>query len=457
MWSGPERASVSGPFRWFVLTAAFAVALLVRAGAAWLAQDLACHADECWYRELAAALRDGQGVLPARGHLWPPGYVLFLAAAPTPLVARLAQAVLSALTIVPLVLVARRCFGERAALGAAWLFALCPTLIAFSHGFWPEALYVLALSSAAACTVSLCGRLRTGAPAQAIAAGAGIAFGLACLTKSIALFFVPLVLLWIVAAASDRRRAAAAAFVVALATSAIVLPWSLYASARYQRFVIAEATLGLNLWRGNNVFLPFDADWGLDRPMVGGYPPCDEPNPVDLDRCNTRRALRFIAERPLLFLERIPTKMADLWTPSSFLIRHLRLGLYGSIPAPLVETLVGLDVVWWVVLAVGGMVGLALPVPRGGGHDDARAFRSFLLLLLGYTCAVHAATFGMSRFRLPLYPFLAIFAARAWVERARLVEISRRPTSILVTAAAVAALIAMWLNRFGSVWPRRSA
>ena len=65
-----------------------------------------------------------------------------------------------------------------------------------------------------------------------------------------------------------------------------------------------------------------------------GFAECRDLQLIDRDRCNTKQALQLIAGDPMRFLRRLPTKLVDLLSPTSFLIRHIRWGLYGIDVSP---------------------------------------------------------------------------------------------------------------------------
>jgi len=75
---------------------------------------------------------------------------------------------------------------------------------------------------------------------------------------------------------------------------------------------------------------------------------------------------------------------------------------------------------------------------------DRRAVALFVLLIL-FTCAVHAVTFGHSRYHLPLVPIGAMYAgaALAWPRRT---AAALGSAAILVPAVAIAACMAIWVR-----------
>ncbi|MFQ5768531.1 MAG: hypothetical protein ACE5ID_11200, partial [Acidobacteriota bacterium] len=258
------------------------------------------------------------------------------------------------------------------------------------------------------------------------AAGAGVCLAAAAYFKGMALYFAPLAAVWILvwggtevepdALASLepcprgrftalRRRWPAAAVLVA--TMLLVLaPWTARNWRSYHRFLLLDATAGRNLYIGTNLAPPSNWDLGFNdrRRIHGGRPRCRSANIVDADRCEVGHALEFIKKHPGHMLSRIPLKLADLLSPSSFLIRHIRLGKYPYPFSPWqVKGLTLAAALTWMGVAGLGLLGLFLSRSSGA--------LILLRLLLGYELLLHSLTFGMTRFRLPMVSFLILAAA----------------------------------------------
>ncbi|MFQ5767327.1 MAG: glycosyltransferase family 39 protein, partial [Acidobacteriota bacterium] len=252
---------------WWLILAGLLFRLLALAATS----TIDCLMDECAYTHLAELLAAGDGFQPHRRHYWPPGYIAFLAAhirlGAGILGAKLTQVLLST-GLIPLVfLLARRSAAgispalcERAALAAAALVALDPTLIAFSHYLWSETLFLPLFTGGLILVLDACRDLST---RRALAAGALL--GLACLVKVLPFYLVPLLAVWILARAGGSRRGLAVALALTASTFAVVLPWTLRNTLAYHRVVLIETTLGKNLVRGNNPQSPYNWDWGFQE------------------------------------------------------------------------------------------------------------------------------------------------------------------------------------------------
>jgi len=418
-----------------------AAALLVRLVAVAAAWHTDCAYDECWYLFLAAKLADGQGFQPHAGHFWPPGYIAFLAAHLKLGLgvggAWISQIILSTL-LVPLAFVIGReaateaghADGDRVGLLAAAIIAFHPTLIAYSHYLWSETVF-LPLFTGGLWLVHQCARR----PGPAVALAAGLLLGTASLIKALPLYLVPLLALWLAVTLPGNRRLMAVALLL-LGTVLVVGPWTVRNAIVHHRLVLLETTSGKNLVRGNNDIGPANWDWGTERSTLGvNVKGCRQANLVDRDACLAHHGAQEIREHPVRFIAQAGTKLADLVNPTSFLVRHIRQGIYGDWPTPVADGVVTLVALFHMALMALAVVGWV----RSGGR-----WRQIVVILLLYMLAVHLVMFAMSRFRLPLVVPLAVGAALALVPApAGGSGRGRR----LLTAALLAVLVVCWSVR----------
>ena len=289
-------------------------------------------------------------------------------------------------------------------------------------------------------------RLDRSEPALRLAALAGLIFGLSCLIKVLPLYLVLLLAAWLVLRGSQPRSSAArAAAVLVGVTFAAILPWTTRNAVAYQRFALIETTTGKNLVRGNNAMGPSNWDWGdFRRTPALRDADCHDDNPVDLDRCLTRHARRAIASHPGQFFDDLDTKVADLLNPTSFLVRHVRSGVYGEWPPGAADLLV-------LVVALFNMGVMALAV-IGWRHGPASSARAVGATVTTYVVVVHLMTFGMSRFRLPLAPLLAVGAGLALASPLAWRDMARARRDLVPTLVLLALLLACWWGRAGHLF-----
>src|SRR5262245_36704957 len=452
--AGPEHSGFFVRFWCDVLAAAhrpalavFAVALAFRLAALWAARDAELVLDEQTYALRAEALLEGRGFLgsyqswvrhdaskpadlPQYPGAWqPPAYTAFIAAVMalsgrSLLAVKLAQVLLGSLSVLLVLDLGRSWFGESAGRAAAWFAALYPNLIAFTHYLWSETLFIFLLLA------GLVALSRQGGPPRVRAALlAGALFGLAALTRAPIAYFLPVLSAWILFVHRGQRRAAlAAAALVPAAAFLVILPWTLRNTLLHGGFVLIETNGPYNLWRGNGP----GAFEDRCSPDVPHYPwpfECiplspvgnryawvliadvkralgkEDPSDLEVIRYAQRAAWDEIRAHPATFVRRIGPRLADMWNPTSFLVRHLYVGAYGPVPAPIATLLA-----WWAMLAYLAAAVLAL----AGAWLERRSPLTWLVALLVLLCpGITALSFGLTRFRLPLEPLLIVLAGAA--------------------------------------------
>jgi len=447
------------------------VALAVRLVALWAASDARLVLDEQGYAHRAVALLQGEGFLgsyqswvlhddpairpvdyPQYPGAWqPPGQTAFMAGVMGLfggglMAVKAVQALLGALSVALVYALGRAWFGYREGLVAAWICALYPNLVAFSHYLWSETLFIFLLLG------GLFGLTRRpGPPRVADAVVAGLALGLAALTRATIFYFLPLLVAWLIWANRPHwRQSMLAGAALLLSATLLIVPWSVRNTQLHGGFVWIDTNGPYNLWRGNgpDSFAQRDDPaiprygWPFESvPLapVGNRPAArlvhevkqalGEDRPSDLAIVDYARnsAWEEIRSQPARFVARIPARLFDMWNPSSFLVRHLQIGAYASTPPALGMLL---------VLAAAGAYLLLVPFSVAGAWLARRRPETWLvLLMLGFFSGISALSFGVTRFRLPLVPLLAILAAPAALGLARRIRPRRAEaaaTSLLV-------------------------
>ncbi len=156
---------------------------------------------------------------------------------------------ISALSCIPVFLIARRSFGTRAAWWSAWAWAFSPYGIYFAAS-WAWSTHLLL-----ACLLWLIwlGQKMEGSSRLGLWAGFGALAGFAGLTEPSILVVVPFLMalacwrLW----RSDQRWLVPAT-AAGLALAATLSPWMIRNAAVFHRFIPMRDSMGLELWMGNN-------------------------------------------------------------------------------------------------------------------------------------------------------------------------------------------------------------
>jgi 4-amino-4-deoxy-L-arabinose transferase-like glycosyltransferase len=167
--------------------------------------------------------------------------------------------VLSALACVPVFLMTRRSFGERAGWWAAWAWALSPYGIYFAAGWaWATHLALYCL-----CWLLCLSQEMEESPRLGLWAGFGLLAGFAGLTEPSVLVVVPFLLLlacWRLRSAGKPwlKPAAMASVVLAAALS----PWMIRNAMVFHRLIPMRDSMGLEMWMGNN---GYSVRWTSDQ------------------------------------------------------------------------------------------------------------------------------------------------------------------------------------------------
>ncbi len=354
--------------------------------------------------------------------------------------ARLAQAVLGA-TLAPLTYwIAHRVISPpfaaprereegKAARLAALIVALYPWLILFPLGLATENLFIplLALAILALLRAGETGSLRDWALA-------GVALGLATLTRSIIVGFVPLAILLI------PRNRLRGGLILLGCIAALTLPWAYRNTRLHGQLTFVENNLGTNLYLGYHPQGTGTFQFGISLDLV---PILDD---AERNRRGIEAALGFIRDDPGRVPYLFVRKLGYFWglekRPFVYFYSNNYLGHWPD--ALLALALLGLCLpfVLLMPLAVIGALQPFSPPARSG--NTRGAFLPIALIL--YFSGAYALILAEERYHLPLIPFLAVFAAwgaRQVLSRKRH---SSQPRSLWRPALALSLIALLLLN-----------
>ena len=427
--ASPDRAFVA-------LTLA---ALAVRVAWPLLEPRCALTGDESSWIEIGRQVgRPAVAFSPLRSNLvfYPPVYPYFVGvlfrAFGTMKAVLWAQVVLGALLVPAVGRAGALAFGRRAGLLAAGATAFYPELVWYPAHYWSETAFLLLLWWAIERTL-----VADASRSRGTAVAAGLLWGLATLTREIALYLVPFVALWLLrpqatAGGQGRPRKlqdltpsllTAAALVLAAALT--VVPWTIRNALVFRAFIPVSTMGGLNLWQGNTTLTHLQIYEVLAT--KGG--------PVEQDRHCRAMARKAIAERqPAWILEKLRSEMPEFWKAGSEVLDHL-VGRKACGPLP-ASTLVPIElllVLPYVLVLALFLVGLVRLRFSGAAW--------LLLLLLAAYNGAHVVAYATTRFRLPVMPVVFMVAAAVWVGwRARTLRPRRGWRLVLLGVLAAAAL-----------------
>jgi hypothetical protein len=430
--------------------------------------------DEGEYLSAATWLADGRGFDWYQGYLWTrvPIYPLFVAGHlrlfgdGQQAWIYLTQTVLSLLnvTLVYLLAAAVSTNVRTRALAALFAGVYLPFAI-YAQTLLSETLYITLLLVSMLALLAAARAASRPAGGLALAALAGALLGLATLTRSLTLGFIPLAALWLLApdacwrcAPALRRARWRGAAAMLLAAAVVLLPWSAYSSRLYGGPVLADTSGAYNLLLGARTAYDSQRSDAQVRDYVLGLLGQPQASPVR-DTCAsypgalptqaarqaamTREGLCLVAARPLAFLGKSLAELIDLFQINYTGAERFTDGFStGRLPPWYVLALFVLDDTLYVLalpLAVLGwfLARAALPSAR-------LPFVTLTGLWWLYNLAVAPLLFAINRFRLPLLPLAFIFAAWVLVEgwRAARLPSARLWQALGATLAALLFLVA---------------
>jgi len=267
------------------------------------------------YDVLAYNLVSGNGfALDTLTAFRPPGYPLFLAAIYSLFGRdyawiRIFQAILGALSALPIYILARQVWSRPVAVLGALGMAAHPILIYFTQAIYPETLMVLLACILLMLTIAPSGGMSTRRGFLV-----GLLLGLMSLIRPATLVLGVWFALWIPLRSSGRWRGVATAGALIDGTLILVLPWTLRNYRVCGAFVPIATNGGVNLWAGSNPLAnggrvdPSPETWLDADPPQGfqGWPGLTE---VQSEQRFRHTALAWIQGHPAESLALLPRKL----------------------------------------------------------------------------------------------------------------------------------------------------
>jgi len=303
---------------------------------------------------------------------------------------QLLQAVIGAVSCVMLFLIGCKWFGSKVGLLAAGIMSVDYLSIRYVAEPLPETFFI--------CALLLCFYQLSCLEApfkNALALKAGVLAGITLLTKDSLIYFFPSLAFGFLLLTQKISKTIVLTLIFGGAILLVVAPWIARNMMHTNRIVMITARSGACLYLGNNpsTQMPVGGDdWSPH--VVDNAPDVPAGNLVDYDRYYMRKALAFIKENPNRFIELMGQKFKRLWTP---VITDEPVGHLGKV-------IKFLKYVTYVLI-----MALALPGMFLGLWRFNRLFPMYALV--AYTTLIHSITISGIRYRLPIMPFLMLFAA----------------------------------------------
>lgn len=299
------------------------------------------------------------------------------------------SSVFSALTCVPIFYTGKRCFSEKVALWSAWAWAVLPPIIFWcTRWVWETSLAALLL--AVIFWLTLCLEEMDG---LASCAAWGMLWGIAALTNTSLLGFLPAAGLWVWWRRARKGKSTLAGIAWALSMFALcVAPWIIRNQRTFGKFIFVRSNFGAELRLGNG------------PGATGTWMDYEHPtkNVAQFEEYKHLGEIAYVAERKREAMEFI---RADYGRFAWLSLKRFAY-YWGGLPQPgksLPKTM--LKNAWLFLTSLLCVWGFwqALRKGRSGAY-------LFLWLLLFYP-AVYYVTFAHPRYRHPIEPEMVLLAA----------------------------------------------
>jgi dolichyl-phosphate-mannose-protein mannosyltransferase len=340
-------------------------------------------------------------------------------------------------------------FGEWTAVLSGYVWACYLPLAMYSHSLWPEALFLFFFVPAVYALL-LAKQELTPRRRRFLLMTAGVALGLAACLKESVVFF-PLVCAGWLVLARPRLRWDAMWFLVPVAIALVsVAAWHRH---RYGEFMLTGGTLpvnldvGLNGEYGNSDYNTIGAlyqkagkDFSVhvNRTFADygpGWPSKEDGTVSERTIWNLECALSYAADHKGRFVLTRIKKLADLYSPLSFMVRDVAFAYDGPLSGrALRRPVVVIALLSTVLVLLFGWLGLL----NLRGQPAVALFAC----VIGYFTATGLIN-AMSRIRVPMEPFFIVLASGFIFSRRRVPETLRGRLAFALVPLILASLWAI--------------
>jgi len=222
------------------------------------------------------------------------------------------NSIFSALTCIPIYLIARRCFNPRAAKWAGWLWAFSPYGIYYGADWaWSTCLVTLMIAILFLWSFTL---EESGGTLAAL--GFGVLGGLAALTEPVSLAVVPFLGLWTCWRRQKLGRSAALPAIAAILGAIVVIsPWIVRNYETFHRFIPVRSGYGLELYIGNSA----DSLHWVDRSLHPNHSDAElaeyaQSGELAYMAHKAQQGKQYIHDHPAQYVYRVVRRAIYLWT-----------------------------------------------------------------------------------------------------------------------------------------------
>jgi 4-amino-4-deoxy-L-arabinose transferase-like glycosyltransferase len=377
------------------------------------------YADSTWYFEKGVEIYLGHGYVYDLESMrptaaWPVGYPAFLAflfifTGPSEMVAKLANVILSLMTIYLTYVYGSLVFNRMIGVASAFLLAILPGYIVYSNLVSTDVLFTFLTTMTLVLSLESIGNIfQNGRHHKMFGLITGLVNGAAAMVRSTGLLLFPLWIFtrWLIGRENrNSLRIWMGSFIIG--TIFVVIPWTIRNYLEFQELIPISTNGGFNFWMGNNPY------------AYGGYIATNNPeiNPLipiindefAVEKTGYALGFEFIRQNPIKVIKLIPPKIFYLFNSndhglvwnslSAVNLSQRGTGYRAYMLTNLIYTIIGL-------IALIGLIVIILK----------NRTKKLILMWLGaiitvYWTVLHLPFFGLDRFAMPLLPILTTYAA----------------------------------------------
>ena len=260
---------------------------------------------------------------------------------------------------------------------------------------------------------------------------AGVLLGLAVLTRSTILPFVGMLLVWTLASSYwPRAERLARALSLALPMLLVIVPWTIRNAVVYHELIPIDCLTMQSFWQGNN-----PDGWNVS---IANRYDAYSASPRERERMAFREASAFLrAQTPAYPFVKLGMTTKTMLGQQDFVAANYYRPLerFGPVTPSTAGALIRIERYYYVALMALGLIGFVM----AAAHPP----RTLVGIFAASLVLSHTITFFFPRHRVPVIPFVALFAAVALCRPATM----WRPTTARALAAATVVTlfaIAVW-------------
>lgn len=369
------------------LLAALFIALTLRIGYVLTLEDKLFFPDSFRFHQFGIALAEGREHGSA---FTAPFYPLFLSGiyrlfGVSYLNVRIAQALVGTASILLVFLLGRDIFSEKVGLIASFISAFYPFFIFFTGLLLTETLFIFLF-------LSLIYLLQRAVITKKIryVVGVGLISGLCILTRPIIAYFLPFALFILLLTQHHKRQLVGYSFLIMILAGAVLSPWVIRNYQRFGKFIPLTTGGGITLYGSNNP----RATGGSAFENIVWTEEMKRMDEIELDRHFRREAIQFMVNNPRRTVQLAGIRFKRFWNIIPNVeeyrdLKHKLISIFSYGPV--------------LLFGIGGII------------LTAKKWRKARLLYLpiAFFILVHLIILGSIRYRVPIMPFVIIFAAYA--------------------------------------------